>query len=214
MARLLPTLFLLLLSFSLSATHFNLCSHVYDTAARELVPHVASYSPETGIGKWKNYLIQDLPFQPIRHLRIQVEQHFGVDLSAASARGDEAHITIVTPPEYWGLHPYISMTEILERFGERVQKLKFRVLSLGEGRLVIDGVEERAYFIIVEANEMLELRREISEIVINRGGSIQDFDPDQFFPHITVGFTRRDIHIQDGLHKDESSEIAEIRLVD
>jgi 2'-5' RNA ligase len=186
---------------------------VYETAGREFVPHIGEYNPDTGEGKWKNYLTLDLAFEPIRHLRAQVENRFGVDLSAASARGDEAHITIITPPEYWGLHPFITMDEIIDRFGERIQKLKFKVLSLGEGTLVIDEVKESAYFVIIEANEMLELRREIYEIVVSRGGSVENFDPDRFYPHITVGFTKQDIHIEDGLHKDESAKVAEMRLV-
>ena len=171
-----------------------------DGTTKPFVPHV-------GDGPFDSYLAMNLPFEPAEKLARRIEEQFEVSLKN---RG-EAHITVVTPPEYQRLQPYLSMEQI-NRLAAHIQTATLTARCVGRATATLDGVEESTYFLVVDAPGLLTLRREIHDAFVAVGGAYSDFDPDAYQPHITLGFTRRDLHERDGAIKDWRSCIAPTRL--
>lgn len=151
----------------------------------------------------QSYLTQNIHFPPVDRLRGDLEGKLGVSLKN---RG-EAHITVVTPVEYDKvLAPRLSMRKINEIARQAgIQSIPFEPLCIGAGQLKIDGRDEQAYFIVVNAPKLVELRRTVQQAFVAAGGDGTTFVPENFFPHITLGFTKRDLHAEDGVIKDSRS---------
>ncbi|OLY82497.1 hypothetical protein AYI68_g3383 [Smittium mucronatum] len=133
----------------------------------------------------------------------------------------EAHITVITPPEFDFVlkQSNVTINEInLAASRRNIQGFKFGVACIGRGRAI--NLEEGrkkvldTYYIVVsdEDSSFYELRKEIHELYIRKGGDRSRFDPKAFWPHITLGFTERDLHIQDGVFKGINSCIKSLRV--
>ncbi len=153
-----------------------------------------------------DYLAKNILFAPIDNLKGQIEAQYSVTLKD---RG-EAHITVISPPEFAVLRNYVSIKTINNKAKDILQTTPFTVTCLGRGELVINGINEQTYFVVVNSNGLFDLRREILTLAIEKGFDGAGFDPDEFYPHITIGFTSRDLHLSDGVIKDSTSCIAEI----
>jgi hypothetical protein len=168
-------------------------------------PASIEYSPDLFSGvpflENKTHLAMNIHFSPVENIRLKVEEKEG----ALKNRG-EAHITVITPMEYQILKEKIQMPEInyQAQLG-KIQQARFKPLCVGRGRMQIDGQPESTYFIVVESTDLLKLREKISEVYISRGGDSAKFKPEIYYPHITLGFTKRDLHIEEGIYKDISS---------
>ncbi len=165
-----------------------------------------TYSPDLFVPiSWvenKSHLAMNLHYPPVEKVKEQVD---GSLLSPLKTRG-EAHITVITPPEYEKLKTFLSMEKINAlAVQHNIQQFAFNPVCLGRGRLQIDGHEESTYFMVVNSADLLNLRKQIKEAFVLAGGASKDFDENLFFPHITVGFTKRDLHFEDGILKDKSS---------
>lgn len=149
-----------------------------------------------GPGPFDTYLSMNLPAGPVEKVLQQLQQNYNPLLKG---RG-EAHITVITPPEYHQvLRTKISIAEINQLARElHLQDQPFEVLGLGSARV---GQEE-AFFLLVKAPGLLKIRKEIAALFSARGGHLQNFVPEHFYPHITVGFVNRDLHESDGVIKD------------
>lgn len=149
--------------------------------------------------QWGSWLQMNLPFEPMVNLKKQVEQIEGVTLKT---RG-EAHITVVTPVEYWNiLKSKISIEEI-NRIAEQmdIQNSTFEIVCLGRGQLNL----AKTYFVVVTSEDLTNIRKAVQNAFISKGGSPTVFDPLNFYPHITLGFTDRDLHESDGVVKGSNS---------
>ena len=168
----------------------------------------------------KNYVAMPLPFAPFsdlhRHLIARVETEQGLN-SKLISRG-EAHVTVLTPPEFDQLKSLISIDEINSIANALdIQNSKITPVCLGRGDAVVEGKHEQTYYVVVEAPKLLEIRRTIAETFVKRGGSLDisaasspasshaAFDAENFYPHVTVGFTKRDLFDQDGVIKSKKS---------
>lgn len=114
----------------------------------------------------------------------------------------EAHITVITPPEFIKvdkktkrkipvLAKHLSMKEINDigrEFG--IQRSDIQILGIGSNSL--QG--NTTFYYIVRSQNLLRIRREIARVFYDRGGTKKEFDPDLFFPHITIGYLKSDIH--------------------
>lgn len=193
-----------ILLFLLSATLLGACAAQQafirpDAASMPFISH-------TGPGAFDNVLAQNLPYENFKTLRAELNKHVGGELDfykGWNPRG-EAHVTVITPVEYWeALRPYMSMEEINQIARENhIQQHAPEILGMGTGRLDIDGTEEKTYFVIVAAPHLLQVRRAVCKEFVRRGGKAEDFIPEVFYPHVTVAYTKRDLHIQDGVIKD------------
>lgn len=159
-----------------------------------------------GPGKFSNYLVLNLPYSPIKKIALKVEKTF--DLSLIS-RG-EAHITVLTSPEYEVIGKKLSMSEINKMFKETLQKTRFEALCLGSGKTLLSGEKASTFYVVVRSNDLLQARKIIYEKYISKGGDKMSFDPLEYYPHITVGFTHKDLHINHGVIKDVRSCVANL----
>jgi len=156
------------------------------------------------------YLIRNVPFDPIYRLKNQLEKN----LNRPLIDRQEAHITVVTPPEYELIKDIVSINDIHAMIEDSLQDSKFEPICVGRGSAQITGNLESTYFVVVRADDLLEVRRQIAALFYSRGGDRSGFDPEVFYPHITVGYTKRDLHMQDGVIKNQSSCIADIQMIE
>jgi hypothetical protein len=159
----------------------------------------------TGHGPFDNALAMNITYDPIKNLRTQLERAIGKELKFFQGWNEngEAHITVVTPLEYdQVLKSKLTMKEI-DAIAERydIQSAKLNILGIGSGKLSIEGKEEETYFVIVDSADLRLIRQMIFYEFTRRGGDRSAFDPTWFFPHITIGYTKRDLHEADGMIK-------------
>lgn len=195
--------------FSLAFFAFCLlgaCAARTSAARRTLSPAGMPFIAHSGSGAFNNVLAQNIPYEPFLKLRGLLEEHFGRRLAYYKGwnPNGEAHVTVITPVEYWQvLRPYLTIEEINQiAQAQHIQSALVTLLGMGRGQLEINGKTEETYFVIVKSPELLKVRKAVYKEFICRGGNAEDFDPAAFYPHITVAYTLRDLHIQDGVKKD------------
>jgi len=167
-----------------------------------------SYEPSLLIAKElrlpaeTNYLSLDLNFQSFDHLRKELEGKLGTTLKH---RG-EAHITVITPPEANALAKKLPMDRIL-KIAESMdlKNTPYRPLCVGKGELSANGKVMQTYFVVIESEGLFKVRHKIYEEYLKKGGKKEAFDPELFYPHVTLGFTDRDLHYEEGVIKGASS---------
>lgn len=152
----------------------------------------------------KDYLAMDLPYEPFAEIfkKLQIAEK-----KKLINRG-EAHITVITPIEYHHvLRPKGVSIEEIDQIAKDmdIQNSNYEVLCLGLGEIAIDGNLEQTYYLVVQSEDLLNLRMAIYRLFLSKGGSKVDFDPAHYYPHITIGFTKRDLHESDGVIKDSRS---------
>ncbi|HXH29443.1 MAG TPA: hypothetical protein VNJ01_01400 [Bacteriovoracaceae bacterium] len=119
----------------------------------------------------------------------------------------EAHVTTITPPEFEKqLSPYLSL-ETINHIAKSldIQSSDLKILGLGSGKKLFPEGEGETFFIIVESKRLRRIRQAIYLEYLRNGGprsGVLAFKPERFYPHITVGYTVKDIHEDDGLLKD------------
>tara|TARA_R110000868_G_scaffold163335_1_gene395506 strand:+ start:31928 stop:32530 length:603 start_codon:yes stop_codon:yes gene_type:complete len=182
--------------FSGASFAFTIDKSVYDTQSLKLLDH-------RGSGRFDSYLSMDIPFKPVSSLFDFLKAKTGLSLIS---RG-EAHITVITPIEYFDiLKPHLSIEEIQSIAKDsKIQSSKFQIKCLGQGSKKIDQNLEQTFYLVVSSNDLLKLRTKIHKKFIESGGEADAFDPLKFYPHITLGFSKRDLHESDGIIKDSSS---------
>jgi len=147
----------------------------------------------TGMG---SYLAMNVPFAPVDFIRQQAAADLEIKLQS---RG-EAHVTVLTPVEFSQvLAKYVSIEELNRLAAEqRIQAAFLEPVCLAQAQ----RGNLRTLFILIRSEDLLRIRRAIHALYVAKGGAPQVFDPERFYPHITVGFVGRDLHEQDGVIKD------------
>ena len=173
---------------------------IHDTRELTFIPHTGAAD------SFDNALALNVDSSQLPRLRRAITSRIGRPLKFFTGwdlKG-EAHVTTITPPEYRDvLRPYVSMTEINAVARQLdIQDADLRVLGLGSGARIIEGQREETFFLVVESAKLREIRRMIHALFVRRGGQTEDFDPERFFPHLTIGYTHSDIHESHGLIKD------------
>ncbi len=166
----------------------------------------APFLKHSGPGEFDSYLILNLPFEPVK----QVYKSLEAKLQNTLTNRGEAHITVITPPEYYHqLRDFISIEEINKiAQAMNIQNSRFNILCIGKGEKVIEKKKEQTYYIVVESLDLLAIRKKIWSVYVEKGGDPKKFNPQKYYPHITLGFTKRDLHESDGIVKDSSSLFA------
>jgi 2'-5' RNA ligase len=180
---------------------YTLSSAVHQTRKLAFEAHV-------GPGEYDTWLQTTLPFGPIEVLRKQIEKNESTILQHRS----EAHITVLTPPEWNVLKRVLKIEKLNAQFGKRLQRASFEALCLGKFSLQVEGKNESTYYVVVRSPELVKIRKELQELFVAGGGKPTEFDPLSFFPHITVGFTSRDFHLSDGAAKDARTCVANLEI--
>jgi 2'-5' RNA ligase len=120
---------------------------------------------------------------------------------------DDSHITIITPPEYQTiLQPYLT-PESIDSIAElaNIQQSHFKVICYGRGVAYDNDQQLQTYFLVVESPDLIKLRKKIFDAYVKNGGDPSRFDPENFMPHITFGFTSHDLFESNGVYKQKNS---------
>ena len=145
-----------------------------------------------------DYVAANVPFVPVAELRRALE---GVVDGPLKNRG-EAHVTTVTPIEMGVLRKRLSSEEIEATVrASGIQRAALEPVCIGMGT----KGKDHTFFLVVTSEELVRVRVALGEEYVKRGGRASDFDARAFAPHVTLGFTKRDLHISDGVKKDTKS---------
>lgn len=158
-----------------------------------------------GEGPWDSALAMSTIYNPIRDLRAQIETALDIKLDYFKAwnPNGEAHITVVTPFEFHKVLKYKLTMKEIDGIADKyeIQNSRLSILGLGSAKATIDGKQEKTFFLILDSYSLRNIRQQIFYEFTRRGGDRAAFDPTWFFPHITIGYTKRDLHESDGVLK-------------
>lgn len=186
------------LAFGQATLELPISTKAIDSSSLAFLPH-------QGKGPFDTSLAMDISYGPIQEARGAIEKHLKIKLDYFKGwdpKG-EAHITVITPPEYYEvLRHKISMTDI-EAIAKKanIQGSDVQIFGIGSAAKQVDGKDEETYFLIVDSLNLRKLRTLVFTEFVRRGGSPSAWDPTWFFPHITIGYTKRDLHESDGVIK-------------
>ena len=181
---------------------FNIDTQIHDNTKQVFIPH-------HGEGRFGSYLAMNINYPPILQLLKQLQQSEG----QLNARG-EAHITVLTPIEYFDVLRNKLTIEQIDQVAraQDIQASQFKLVCLGRGQAILKSGWQQTYFVVVKSEALLKLRQTIQALYIKHGGVAKDFEPTEFYPHITVGFSERDLHLSDGVIKDKQACYAQVGL--
>lgn len=156
----------------------------------------------------KSYLSLDLPYAPFEKIRVTLEK---AQKRTLQNRG-EAHITVITPPEFKKMQKKISMKEV-NRIAAKMnmEQTPYTPVCVGKAVLASGSSNMETYYVVVDAENLFNIRKAVHELFVKNGGDESDFSPEKFYPHVTLGFTHRDLHLEDGIIKDASSCVYTLR---
>ncbi|KAJ2188229.1 hypothetical protein EV181_002322 [Coemansia sp. RSA 532] len=167
-----------------------------------------------------SYLQQTLDFSQFKALFDAVNATTG----SLQSRG-EAHVTIITPPEFDRvLKPAGVTIQEIEEIAQQANIQHSRLTPVCLGRFngslpnpAVDADKGRflLYSLVVEDkfDDLLAIRQDIFNLYHKKGGEGALFQPESFWPHVTIGFDRRDLFIEDGIYKGSNYCYARIHLV-
>ncbi len=160
---------------------------------------------------WQAALAMNVAYEPVLELRKKIEnQLYGKNklkyLTSWEAAG-EAHITTITPVEYqncmWSHKRKIKILHISEiekiAIKHQIQKLDLKFHGVGSAGKNFNSKKnlDHTYYVIVQSENLLRIRKEVFTRYLKQGGDKNCWDPEFFFPHITIGYTHKDIHYPD-----------------
>jgi len=148
----------------------------------------------------QNALALNIPYSEVLKARSLIESAIKKDLSFFKGwvMTGEAHVTVITPPEFDVLKKYITISQINQIARKNyIQKSDLQVLGIGSAK----KKKNEVFFIIVNSESLRKIRYQIYEIYKNKSNNEGNFDPYWYFPHITIGFTKNDLHESDGVIK-------------
>ena len=158
------------------------------------------------------YLTMNLPYEFVVPVFAEVQKRENLKLIT---RG-ESHVTVITPPEEAALKTEGVQPELIDAQAQRdkIQDINLNPICLGRSQAEVEGVMEKTYFIVLEADRLRQLRLQVSKLVPkDQKSAIQRFEPGRYLPHVTIGFTRQDLFEQNGVVKDISSCLYPIELI-
>jgi len=185
--------------------------HVFSISDSVYRTDRVKYEVHMGPQPFQSWVQQTIDFSYIKPVFDQIQRTDQRQLTTRS----EAHITLITPPEYdQVLKPAGVTMDDLNRLAVKmgIQKAEFKIKCLGRARVALNhpGQQEEVYFIVVDSPDLIRIRQEIQKMYLKKGGEPSLFDAEAFWPHITVGFTARDMFMNDGVWKDTNSCWADV----
>lgn len=147
-----------------------------------------------------NWLGINLPFEKYDKLRLQLEGLIGRSLKH---RG-EAHITLVTPPEYEAFKDTLSMNEVQKILQpQKLQSAKFQHLCIGKIQQKSSERTIETFYVVIESPDLFNQRADLERTLAQKG--YHQFKAKNYSPHITLGFDEVDIHPKSSTAKDSST---------
>ncbi|KAJ2864361.1 hypothetical protein GGH94_002972 [Coemansia aciculifera] len=170
--------------------------------------HDVPFSNHSDSKPFGSYLQQTLDFTRFADLFKAINATVGT----LQSRG-EAHITVVTPPEYDRvLKPAGVTIEEIEDIARQCGLQSARLQPVCVGRFSgslphpMSEADNGAFLLysLVVADvfgDLAGIRQEVFKLYRKKGGEGALFQPEGFWPHVTLGFDRRDLFIEDGIYK-------------
>ncbi|KAJ1735576.1 hypothetical protein LPJ72_001800 [Coemansia sp. Benny D160-2] len=166
-----------------------------------------------------SYLQQTLDFGPFKELFDAIS---AASNATIHSRG-EAHITVITPPEFdLVLKPGGVTIEEIESIATAngIQNARLMPVCLGRFNGTLPDPAhstDKAGFLLYSLvvadvySDLLTIRRKIFKLYGEKGGQGALFQPEAFWPHVTIGYDRQDLFIEDGIYKGSNYCYAPIR---
>lgn len=152
----------------------------------------------------KNYTSYDLAYPYYKNVYDKLVRRVG----PLKNRG-EAHITLISPPEFKNLTVKNGIKP------ERIHQLTNEFVATQPqftnnclGHFEKDG--QHVYYVVVDSQALFDFRKQIAA---EANLPIEQFDPNLFFPHVTIGFTKEDMHYEQGARKNAASCPEELKMV-
>ncbi len=168
------------------------------------------------IGDDKNYygtyLQMNINFAPVKELFLKLDHTLKGSLNKKNARV-EAHITVLTPIEYQKFFKPLGilMDEINQiALDMKIQNSDVTYICVGKGENVEQS--QQTYYIVVKSRNLSQIRNQLFYLYKKRGGIPSQFDPNNFYPHITIGYTNSDLHLSNGVYKGRNSCWGSLRI--
>jgi len=190
-----------------------LCTQVF-SANIYLSSKVYQDMPYTDVFKNDGALVMNVEDSSVKTLIPQLENIFKVKLESRP----ESHITLITPPNFTGefnpgkigLNTVYTADDIHKKFHSSIQQTNFKVLCIGsrendQGNLV--------FFLVVDAPELFTMRKELQTEYFKKAKEDNKpayFDYLDFYPHITIGYVKGDVH---GVSKGTETCLANHNLI-
>lgn len=200
----LTKLILFLFFSNLSYAQVKLSQKIYRD-----VPYSSQYSEDGA-------LIRSVDFISVNALIPKLEIKYKELLNGKKLEDrNEAHITIITPPEgktgffpnSIGIDQVLSTDDMIAKYKNIIQKTKFDVTCIGMLRNPAGNV---VFYLIVESTDIFNIRNEIAKMVNDSGRTDIPFAPIiNYYPHITIGYIGGDVH---GVSKGPETCIEDIQL--
>ncbi|RYZ59315.1 MAG: hypothetical protein EOP07_04350 [Proteobacteria bacterium] len=157
-----------------------------------------------------SYLARNVSYKPIDRLKVALTARTATKLKN---RG-EAHITVFTPSEFAQLAKVLDKKQINElAIAGNIQAIEFSTVCVGSGSQTKSGKTDRTYFVVVQSPGLLALRQSIVDSYTAKNGSKPTFDPAHYTPHITIAYTKADLHEDQGVIKDEKSCVGSLEEI-
>ncbi|MCW8450803.1 2'-5' RNA ligase family protein [Legionella quinlivanii] len=164
------------------------------------------FESHQGAGPFDTAIAMNIQYQPVKTIREELSSYLQYPLRFFTGWNEdgEAHITVITPPEYSDIIKKFVSIERMEEIAlqNTIQASDLKVLGLGRGVVNINDKAEETYFLIVKSRNLLKIRQLVYEEFVKNGGNKDAWNPRHFHPHITVGYSLRDLHEADGVIKD------------
>ena len=182
-------------------------SNVLKNESLDFIEHIGPSDNPMG-----SAMAMNIQYSPILALRHQIEKKLNLKkplnfLKAWSPNG-EAHVTTITPVDYRKLKGFVDIGKINQIARDfDIQASDLTILGIGRGKAVIEEKNEETYFVIVKSENLLKIRRAIYQEFLKAKGDPNAWDPEHFFPHITIGYTRGDLHEDNGVIKDVKNSL-------
>ncbi len=161
-------------------------------------------------------LIRNVDFKSVNNLIPQIEKSFDSILKGRKLQDrNEAHITVITPPEgrtdfipgKLGIDSEFPTELMLKNYKDLIQFTTFTPVCIG---MQSNNAGNIVFYLVVESKDILNIRSEISDYVLARNGNhpFKNVN-DIYYPHITIGYIGGDVHNVD---KGVSTCIAELTV--
>lgn len=176
---------------------FSLFLSLTAFAREELRVENFANASQTPFIRYPDVLVLNVPYAPIVKLREELNRinNLNLDFLRSLDPNGEAHVTTITPPEYLVLKDFVNIDEINQIAEEsNIQEADISILGIGSAKQNRNGRDYETFFVLVESRKLRDIRYQIWKKFVADGGRADAFDPDLFFPHITVGYINGDVH--------------------
>ncbi|KAG0261511.1 hypothetical protein BG011_000975 [Mortierella polycephala] len=174
------------------------------------------FIPHSGTDLFSNWVGLNVDFKYVKPVFDLVSSTPSLGNGTLISRG-EAHVTIILPTEYDQILKPAGVTiqelNAMASRKNRLQRSRIRLECLGRVQVVTksDGEFQQSLQIILkDYKDLIRYRKEVFKLYVKKGGNPALFAPDNFQPHITIGFKNRDIFIEDGVYKGKNACIQKI----